>query len=331
MSKASDELKIKEFVKNYILNEYPDLDSDTAIQFVSKSYESGIITTVDDINLIEWFEKRFKPYLFILDENEYTQAAIQALRIQFGIQGTDFGSSRQRDMGQKWTDTIRGYLGELGFKQVMKNKFNLDINLGHAPGKLEDYLPLDIHGIRENTEEEYRKPNINISIKTIKSNGIWLDIPGNQFAHSDIHLSCSIGIDVDHLFSFFKHLSVFQDKILKKGLDLKIINQNEADEIYNKVPSFKKVYGYIPGFVTNTTYANSYSYDGKKGRKNYRITNWTGKYETSYLDVIKRDMDASKVEFAGIGEFTQSSRHLFGLKSLKYSDMDWKNEILQKI
>jgi predicted sulfurtransferase len=34
---------------------------------------------------------------------------------------------------------------------------------------------------------------------------------------------------------------------------------------------------------------------------------------------------------AGIGEFTQSSRHLFGLKSLKHSDLDWKNEILQKI
>jgi hypothetical protein len=331
MSKASDKLKIEKFVKDCMLKEYSDLDNDIAIQFVSKALESGVISKAGDADLTEWFEKRFKPYLFILDENEYTQAAIQALRIQFGIQGTDFGSSRQRDMGQKWTDTIRGYLGELGFKQVMKSKFNIDINLGHAPGKLEDYLPLDIHGIRENMNQEYRKPNINISIKTIKSNGIWLDIPGNQFAHSDIHLSCSIGIDVDHLFGFFKHLSVFQDKILKRGLDLKIINQGEADEIYNKVPSFKKVYGYIPGFVNNTSYVNSYVYDGKLGRKNYLIKNWTGKYELSYLDTIKKNEGASKVQFAGIGEFTQSSRHLFGLKSLKHSDLDWKNEILQKI
>lgn len=331
MSKEEDKLNIKKFVDDVMLNEFSDLDDKSALKFVTKALESELIKSTTQTDLLDWYEKRFKPTLFILGENEYTHAAIQALRIQFGIQGTDFGSSRQRDMGQKWTDTIRGYLGELGIKQVMKNKFNLDIMLGHAPGKLEDYLKLDIHGVRNNSAQEYRKPKINIGTKTIKSNGIWLDIPGKEFSHSDIHLCISIGIDVDHLFGFFKHLSVFEDKILKRGLDLKIINQNEADEIYNKVPSLKKVYGYIPGFVTNKTYVNSYDYEGRKGSKNYTITNWTGKYDPSYLDIIKKNESASKVQFAGIGEFTQASRHLFGLKSLKYSDLDWKDEIIEKI
>ncbi len=67
MSKASDKLKIEKFVKDCMLKEYSDLDNDIAIQFVSKALESGVISKAGDDDLTEWFEKRFKPYLFILD------------------------------------------------------------------------------------------------------------------------------------------------------------------------------------------------------------------------------------------------------------------------
>ena len=331
MSKKNDLLNIQNFVQSHILKEYADLDADTANQFIAKSFESGLLTKADENSLVDWYENRFKPYLFILGESEYTEATIQSLRIQFLIAGTDFGSSRQRDMGQKWADTIRGYLGELGVKQIIQKKFNLDVSLGHEPGTLAEYLPLDIHGVRNNSNDPYRKPNLNISIKTTKSNGIWLDIPGEQFSHSDVYVLSLIGVGVDHLFSFFKHLSVFKDKILKKGLDSNCINQVEADEIYDKVPSFKKIYGYIPGFITSDTSINAYTYEGSKGNKNYTITNWCGKYEESYLAIEKVKQSAGKIQFAGIGQFTQSNRYIFGLKSLKYSDADWKKSIIDRI
>jgi hypothetical protein len=51
-------------------------------------------------------------------------------------------------MGQKWSDTIRGYLGELGLKQLLAKRFNIDIELGHEPGRLEEYLDLDIRQVK---------------------------------------------------------------------------------------------------------------------------------------------------------------------------------------
>ena len=56
--------------------------------------------------------------------------------------------------------------------------------------------------IIKNSSTEVEK--LNISIKTSKWNGIWLDIPGNQFEHSDIHVFVKIGAGRDHLFAFFK-------------------------------------------------------------------------------------------------------------------------------
>lgn len=331
MTIIDDENNLKSFVTNVMMSEFPDMDFDTGLKFIQKAYEASVFSSTSDAQLLEWYENRFKPNLFLLDENEYTIAAIQSLRIQFLIAGTDFGTSRQRDMGQKWSDTIRGYLGELGVKQVLKRKFNLEISLGHDPGNLEDYLPTDIHQVKKTSESIYRNPNINVSIKTTKSNGIWLDIPGEQFTHSDVYILALIGVEVNHLFSFFKHISVFKDKVLKRGLDNNCINEIEANQIYDKVPSFHKVYGYIPGIITSDTNIDRYTYEGKKGRTNYTITNWSGKYERNYLDEIKREQSVNNVKFAGIGEFTQSNRHIFGLKSLRYSEKDWQEKLVNLI
>jgi len=174
-----NEEKIHNFVRDVILPEYPDLHLETGIKFVEKAFQATMFSTTSENDIGEWYENNFKPNLFLLDEQEYTEATIQSLRIQFLIAGTDFGSSRQRDMGQKWSDTIRGYLGELGVRQVLKRKFNLDISLGHEPGELDDFLPTDIHKVKKLGDTEFRDPKINVSIKTTKSNGIWLDFSSN--------------------------------------------------------------------------------------------------------------------------------------------------------
>jgi len=331
MTANQDETNLRVFTNNIMLRDFPDMDADVAFQFINKAYDARVFATTSNSDMGDWYQDHFKPYVFLLDENEYTQATIQALRIQFLIAGTDFGSSRQRDLGQKWSDTIRGYLGELGVKQVLQKKFGVEISLGHEPGTLEEFLSLDIHKVKLPNEPALRAPKLNVSIKTAKSNGIWLDIPGDQFNHSDLYVLALIGVGVDHLFSFFKHLSVFKDKVLKKGLDNNCINQLEADEIYNKVPSFKSVYGYIPGLVTSNTNLNDYTFEGRMGLKNYLISNWSGKYETEFLETIRDQYGAKKVGFEGIGQFSQSNRYIFGLKSLKYSDADWNNFLINRI
>jgi len=330
--KRVDEDNINNFVKNYLSKDYPDIDSDIAFSFVSKAFISGCFFSTNENDIYNWYENVFKEFCFVLDEEDYIQASIQALKIQFNIVGSDFGTSRQRDLGQKWSDTIRGYLGEIAIKKVLKKKWDIDINLGHEPGDLDDYLPSDIHSLKTKNDNNFRESKLRVSIKTTKANGMWFDIPGDQFNHSDIYLLALIGIETDHLFSFFKHISVFKDKILKKGLDHKVINENEANLIYDRVPTFKKIYGYLPGLITSNINNNQeYNYWGNMGRTNFKINNWFGKYENDFLQDIKVKENAKKVEFEGIGKFSTSNRYIFGLASLKNSIDDWTKNLINVI
>lgn len=329
--------KIESLVTDIILNKYPDMDESIAKSFANKAnltseLDTQNATTIEHVEeaFQDWFDNRFSPFVFKIEEHDYLDCSIQALKVQFLLAGTDYGTSRQRDLGQKWSDTIRGYLGEYGVKQVFKNLFDTDISLGHEAGTLSEYIDSDIQSIKFSGEEA-RKPKLNISIKTTKSNGVWLDIPGDQFSHSDIYILSKIGVGTDHLFSFFKHISVFKDKILKCGFDGGCISKEEANDIYDKIPSFKPVYGYISGFIESSGRTGTYTYSGKKGRKNFKIINYCGKYESEYLLDIKEVEQANKVEFVGIGSFSQSNRYIFGMKSLRFSREEWESYLLSKI
>ena len=332
MTKKQDKENISFFAQSVILADFPDMSIDIAIQFISKALDTRIIIDSTYDNLNYWYINNFKSRVFTIDEDDYTEATIQSLKIQHQIAGTDFGTSRQRDFGQKWSDTIRGYLGEIGVKKFLKKSFNLDINLGHELGELEKYLKTDIHEVKFNKDKTFRKSKIKVSIKSIKSNGIWFDIPGAQFNHSDIYILSSLGISVDHLFSYFKNLKIFEEVILKKGIQKKIISENHADEILNLIPNFKKIYGYIPGFIKKeVTNVEGFIYEGKKGRTNYKIHHWSGLYKQEFLKSIARDESVKKVDFLGIGQFSSSNKHVFGLKSLSFKDIEWRQDLIDQV
>ncbi len=86
----------------------------------------------------------------------------------------------------------RGYLGEYAFARFLSEKWEIESELGHQMGVLAEYLPTDIHQITRRNEQP-RPPRLGIGIKTTKWNGIWLDIPGDQFNHSDIHVLIKVG------------------------------------------------------------------------------------------------------------------------------------------
>ena len=287
-------------------------------------------------NIEKWYQNKFKPFIFEIDINTYSKAVIEALKIQFLITGTDFGSSRQRDLGQKWADTIRGYLGEFGIKQwIEKNYPEIKIFLGHEQGSLEEYLPQDIHEIE--IKGRKRAPKLKISIKSTKFNGIWMDIPGNQFNHSNIFILTKLFVSNDHLFSFFKEISVFKDKILKCGIEKDCINKKEAENIFNQIPSFKPIIGYIPGFIIQNDYIDeipSYEYIPKK--TNAYIYNYKGEYNEEILKKIKEEIqnqhqNIKTITFEGIRNFGNKHKYIFGMKSLKYTKDDWKNHIIEKL
>ena len=54
-----------------------------------------------------WLE-RFKYQFLLLDKDDYSRAHVRAFWLAPRFVATDFGGSRQRDMGQVWTDTAKG-------------------------------------------------------------------------------------------------------------------------------------------------------------------------------------------------------------------------------
>lgn len=301
------------------------IDDNEFEKILDKALAGGEVK--DEAHYDEWIEKRFLPNIVLISKNQYAQMCVNALKIVSHVAATDYGSSRQRDMGQLWADMIRGYLGEIALVMFLKTKWGIEADLGHDKGDIAGYLPLDIHKVKF-PNNQIRDPKLKISVKATKWNGIWLDIPGDQFNHSDIHVLVKVGVGRDHLFAFFKEISVFKDKVLKVGEDIGALSQEESGALYAALPSFKEIPAYICGFVRKDSVYADLPYQGKKGRINYTITGWNGAIQAGDIDKIKqRESIGGKVKFEGIGEFSHDSGYLFNTGSFKWERSEWDKVI----
>jgi len=186
---------------------------------------------------------------------------------------------------------------------------------------------MDIHKVTF-PGEEMRAPKLKIGIKATKFNGIWFDIPGDQFDHSDIHVLVKVGTGRDHLFAFFKEISVFKDKILKYGQNSGCLSKDEADDIFSQLPGFSSIPAYICGFVKKDYDYKKLSYTGCKGQKHYTIKTWNGPICKDDLKTIKEKENVTgNVKFENIGKFSHTSGYLFNTGSLLWQDDEWGSVI----
>lgn len=295
-----------------------------AVVILNKAIAGGEIKN-DEIE--NWVSKRFLPNIVFIQENDYAKMCIDALKILGKTAPTDFGGSRQRDIAQLWADMTRGYLGEQALIQFLEQKFKILSKLAHEKGNLQDYLPMDIKQIKKRGDD-WRTPKLKIGIKTTKWNGIWFDIPGAQFSHSDIHVLIKIGAARDHLFAFFKTLSIFKDKILKKGVELRVLDKIEAEDLYNELPSFKPIPAYICGYVASDKSYDKLSYRGRKGKIHYTINSWNGPiFSNDIADIRQRENINGQIKFLAIGNFAHDSGYLFNSGNLLWEENDWNNLI----
>jgi len=279
----------------------------------------------------KWLTERFLPNVVEINEEGYARMCIDALKILGSTAASDYGSSRQRDLGQLWADMTRGYLGELAFSLFLEKNWGIKAELGHEKGKLSEYLSTDIHYVKKPGEER-RVPKIKVGIKTTKWNGIWMDIPGDQFNHSDVHIFIKVGTGRDHLFAYFKKISVFKDKVLKTGEALGALSEKESSYLYDQLPTFKNIPAYICGFISKSNDFKKLSYKGKIGRINYKINEWDGPIDAGDLDKIKiHEKIPGKITFEGIGEFAHGKGYLFNAGSLLWSKKDWEKHVIKKL
>lgn len=225
-----------------------------------------------DIGFKDWLNKRFIPRLVWLEKDDYSRSLVRALWLSRRFAGTDFMSARQRDMAQVWTDTARGFLGEIAVGKYLHSKFGVETNTDTTRGQIEDYLPTDIAKVKKDGEE-WREPNIKVSIKTTKFNGRWLDVPGNQYEHSDAYILVKIGIMREHFLGFLKAISFLKDKLFVEATRIGELDKQQAQELWDEVPVFEPLPAYISGFILKSETGRGIQKinAGLKGRKNKRI------------------------------------------------------------
>lgn len=303
------------------------VDAETALKIIQKAIAGGEVDLKKPSSLTDWYEQRFLPNIVFIDENSYARMLVDALKNLGNTAATDFGSSRQRDFGQIWADKTRGYLAEQAFSDYLRGKWKISSELAHEAGELEEFLQADIHFVT--IKGEGRKPKINVGVKGSKWNGIWLDVPGAQFHHSAIHVFVKVGVGRDHLFAYFKHISVFKDKILKKGVEVGVLDSSSAEELYNELPGFSKIPAYIAGFaVTNKEYP-PLNYRGRKGRIHFKVDGWSGPIRPGDLDLVKiQEGISGKVTFEGIENFSHDNGYLFNTGSLLWRNDDWQKHVI---
>jgi len=288
-----------------------------------------------EISPIEWFERRFKYQFVWLEKEDYLKALIRALWLAPVFAGTDFGGTRQRDMAQVWTDTARGFLGEIAVSKFLLEKFGVETRLETRRGKLTEFLPTDISQIRI-SGGDWRQPSLRISIKTTKFGGRWLDLPGAQFQHSDVFILVKIGMLRQHFLAFLKSISFLKEKLFPLAESLGELSTEDATRLWNEIPEFDPVPSYIAGFllkseITLPVHMVNVKLKGKK-RKRIVITHGVGLFSPRTVRELKeiRKLDQNgnlPIEVEPIIDSLTGDHFLAHSGSLKYGEENWRQLI----
>lgn len=260
-----------------------------------------------------------------LDESDYAKAAIYALYLAPRLAATDYGTTRQRDLAQLWTDALRGLLGEVAFIKWLNARFGVKAEPDYSRGSLKECLPSDIKRV------DRREPRLKISIKTTKLSGIWLDVPYKQVEHSDVFILVRVGITREHFLAFLKAISVIRDKILAKAKELEVLPEEEIERLWNEIPNFRRIPAIIVGFIMKSVELQNCHRKGKldttcvldaegrikKGGKGLHVTRYIGFWEEGKKEIMNNLIrvlnskgltglnPSMEVEFEGIGSFTK--------------------------
>lgn len=306
--------------KTYI----PFLVHEDADKLVDGAYKGA---EVKQSGLEAWMKDHAAFATVVLKQDDYVTALTHALRIAPELAATDYGTSRQRDLGQLWTDVARGFLGEIGLARFVHDRFGTEVVLDYTLGPIEEYLPSDIKQLRL-PNGQVVDPKIKVSFKTTKFNGIWLDIPGAQYDRSDVFVLVKLGISREHFVAFLKAISFVKDKLLPKAMQGGTINRDQADDLWNRLPDFKDIPCYIAGFldrsshVPKCTYSPRYTRD--KRLKGYVLKEYVGWVRNGLPEGVPAELKNASWEFESIGTFSKEDHFVANAGSLSSSKEAWQ-------
>lgn len=140
---------------------------------------------------------------FVLTENDYLRATVVALSLVHQLASTHYGTSQQRDFGQKWANLIEGLLGEIAFSKTIGSETKGRVVPFPDASRLDlkkalsgDITEVLLDGkVRTSVKKS-------ISIKTTKLGGYWLDVPYAQVNNSELFVLVKVGLNQSSLFEF---------------------------------------------------------------------------------------------------------------------------------
>lgn len=281
-----------------------------------------------------WLEQRFKFQLTWLNRDDYLRALVRALWLAPVFAATDFGGARQRDFAQVWTDTARGFMGEIALQKFLKEKLNTEVALDVRRGELEEFLPSDVK-VKDRISGNLRPTRVGLSIKTTKFNGRWLDLPGAQLDHSEAFVLVRIGISRMHFSAFLKEISFLKDKLFAEAKRLGELSDTQAEKLWRETPNFAPIPAYVAGFLEKGELSMPIHQIScsVKGRKNKRITISHGVGLFS-LSTVRAHPTVMKIDPSGdlpievepiIDSLTDSKHFLAHSGALKFGYNAWKN------
>jgi hypothetical protein len=285
---------------------------------------------LDEVEEEEWLA-RLSFQLVWLDSADYTRALVRAIWLAPRFAATDFGTSRQRDLAQVWTDTARGFLGEIGVQRFLQVRFGIDCKLTTRRGELEEFLPSDIEKIRKPEDTAFKEPRLTVSIKTGKFNARWLDLPGAQFGHSDVYSFVKLGIARTHFLSFLKNISFIRDKLIPKAQELRELDDQDAQELWDELPDFEPIPAYIAGFLERASlHLPIHEVTARRrGRKHLRveISGGVGLFTRSNVQEYIEELDPEGVLRVTVDpiieSLTESAHFLANSGALTFGPENW--------
>jgi len=327
---SEDEAVIQK-VAGFLQKKIPDsiLCETLAIDLL-RGAEGGL--EFEELNFDEWFEGRFKQQLVWLDAKDYARALVRALWLAPKFAGTDYGSSRQRDMAQVWTDTARGFLGEIAFSIFLSNTYGIETKVDATRGLIEAYLATDIAEVKL-PGEQWRSPRETVSVKATKFNGRWLDVPGAQIEHSNSFVLVKIGVSRAHFLAFLKNAD-FLDKLVSQGKDLEELKEEDSQKLLSEIPDFYPLPAYIAGYISkrDVTLPIHMLNARLKGRKLKRIVIAQGvglltpEVIRAYPSILTFDpAGVMVIEIEPIIKSFSGQKFLAHSGSLKYGKGNWGN------
>ncbi len=317
------------------------LDAESA-KLLSEQLLRGVEGGSELNNFNNWLENRFLPQLIWLDEDDYTRAITRALPQALKMTASDFGSTRQRDLGQLWTDTARGFMGEIAVKKFLEEKFDTIIEPDISTDKaIDEYISTDIKSVSKilGTNIDSRPPKQKISIKTGKFNSRWLDEYSAKKAQAiDAFIFVRIGTGRDHFIAFLKTISFLGTKLFPEAERLGELNAETKKSLWDSIPSFQHIPAYVTGFLLRKKlnlpiHSIKAKLSGKKNKK-IAILEGVGEFSLNTLcqhpQIVSIDPNGQlKIVIDGLDREIDNNPHFFAnTGSLEWGVNSWHSLII---